>query len=377
MLPRNDEGRQVRGRTALDEHAARAGGQAREVAQEAQRLVLGVHRARRLDPRDPGDRRARHDHVEQERRLRRRGRDECEEARAVARDDRGRQHVAVEREHLFRLVAGRVDRARCAGRQLVGIDAVVERDRVEREPLAHVREHGVGGAAGSLVESVHGHDASPRRRVAGRGAAVMRRRGSRARRRCAPAGRRAPTARSGGRNLEVAEPRARLPCRTASGSGAQAGPRASQLVFGAAERDVQEPPLFGARRGSGRPRDRDEPALEARHEHDLPFETLGAVERHEVDALLARGVGSGREIEPRDEAGNRRPRGFCVEVVAAEVEQRVAVLARVVARRLVGVGGEVGEVVGERARRAPRVRPRATGRAGRAPRAGSRTGPRR
>ena len=71
--------RKVGGRAALHEHATSSHGQPGEVAQESKCLVLGMHRARRLDPRDAGDRRARHDHVEQQRRLRGRGRNERQE----------------------------------------------------------------------------------------------------------------------------------------------------------------------------------------------------------------------------------------------------------------------------------------------------------
>ena len=51
-----------------------------------------------------------------------------------------------EREHAFGIVAGGVDEVRHERRELLGRDAVVERDRIEGEPVARVREHRVGDA---------------------------------------------------------------------------------------------------------------------------------------------------------------------------------------------------------------------------------------
>ena len=142
-------------------------------------------------------------------------------------------------------------------------------------------------------------------------------------------------------------------------------PRAVQLVLGPAQRDVQQPPFLGLRGVRRRPRDRHETALEAGHEHDRPLESLGAVERDEVDAGAALGSAPppGRGVEPGRELGDAAGAADRLEVVAAELEQRVAMRARVVAtprarsadaigprRPALGVvvGGEVGEVVRER-----------------------------
>ena len=98
-----------------------------------------------------------------------------------------------------------------------------------------------------------------------------------------------------------------------------------------------------------------------------PLEPLGAVERDEVDAVAAAASRAGGGVEPGGELGDAARAADRVEIVAAELEQRVAMRARLVgdvavavgvgvasARRTsaaVGVGGEIGEVVRERAAR--------------------------
>ena len=67
----------------------------------------------------------------------------------------GREHLAVETQHVRGVVAGRADQRGYEGRELVGCDGVVERNRVERQPIAHVVEHGIGDALGALVEAMH------------------------------------------------------------------------------------------------------------------------------------------------------------------------------------------------------------------------------
>src|ERR1051326_8493432 len=101
-------------------------------------------------------------------------------------------------------------------------------------------------------------------------------------------------------------------------------------VFGATQRDMQQTPFFGAGGRCGRPRDRHQPSLETGHEYDLPLETLRAVEGHEVAPAIARRVTAGREVEPRDEAGDRTGTLLRRQVVAAELEQGVAVGAKLV-----------------------------------------------
>ena len=72
-------------------------GQPDQVGDPAQRLVLGVHRARALEPRAAVDRRGPDDHVEERRRLRGRPRDERQVARVVDRDAGLGQHLVEER----------------------------------------------------------------------------------------------------------------------------------------------------------------------------------------------------------------------------------------------------------------------------------------
>ncbi len=87
------ERREVPGRAARHEAAAGPGGQAGRPGDDLERLVLGDHDAGRLQPRRPVQRGAGDEHVEEERRLGRGGRDEGQEAGAVARHDRRGQLV--------------------------------------------------------------------------------------------------------------------------------------------------------------------------------------------------------------------------------------------------------------------------------------------
>ena len=144
-VPPDHQARQVPGRTAGHEAAARPFGQAGQVGEDPQRLVLGGHRSGGLDPRGPVQRRAGHHHVEQQGGLGRRGGDERQELRAVARHHGGGQGL-VEQLHDH----GRVDPARghqpveAGGQRLVDGAAVVERHRVERQAPPAVVEDEVG-----------------------------------------------------------------------------------------------------------------------------------------------------------------------------------------------------------------------------------------
>ena len=80
-------------------HPPRRRGKPACAASTAERLVLGHDDAGRLEPGGAVQRRAGDEHVEEQRRLGRRSRDEREEARAVARDDGGRQLVDEELQH--------------------------------------------------------------------------------------------------------------------------------------------------------------------------------------------------------------------------------------------------------------------------------------
>ena len=141
-LARDDQGGQVPGRTPGDEAAARRLRHPGPVGDQPQHHVLGVDRARRLQPGDALDRRARDQHVEQQRGLGRRGRDEAEEARAVRRDDGGRHDRGVDAEHLVGIVrpgAGQPLQRRVELGRVPG--ALVQRDRVQPQPVLRVGEH--------------------------------------------------------------------------------------------------------------------------------------------------------------------------------------------------------------------------------------------
>ena len=178
----------------------------------------------------------------------------------------------------------------------------------------------------------------------------MRRRGSRARRRCAPAGRRAPPARrrpqSRGRRATgsadvpngVRQWCAGGPTSSRSSSSARPSATCRSLRSSARAAGVD------AHEMGTSPRSRPVTNTTC---HSRPLARWNVTRSTPCSpAASARVARSSHVTKPATDARVR----FCVEVVAAEVEQRVAVLARVVARRLVGVGGEVGEVVGERAR---------------------------
>ena len=154
-LAGDHERRQVSGRTTRDETSARGRREPGEVGEEPQRLVLGVDRARRLQPRRRVDRRRRDDRVEHERGLGRRGRDEREEPRAVGRDAGGREDLGEHPEHGFGVTAFGRDRPPRTRRELVVGAGVVERRGVEPEPLERVIEARPRRALGCLVEVVH------------------------------------------------------------------------------------------------------------------------------------------------------------------------------------------------------------------------------
>ena len=137
------------------------------VRDQPQHLVLGVDRARGLQPGDALDRRAGDQHVEQQRRLGRRGRDEAEEPGAVRRDHRGGQARGVHAEHLVRVVRqvaeqaphGEVELGRVAG-------ALVQRDRVKPQPVLRVREHRPDHLLRGGIDTVHARDTLHGRNVA-------------------------------------------------------------------------------------------------------------------------------------------------------------------------------------------------------------------
>ena len=170
-LPGDHQGRQVPRGAAGDEAPARRAGQPGPVGDEAQHQVLRVDRAGRLQPGDALDRRARDEHVEQQRGLGRRGRDEAEEPRAVGGDHRRRHDRGVGAQHLVRVV------------RLVAEQAPASRRRARPGP-ASPRPAAPGPAAagsphrraptGSSARSSDPHCAWAKPRTRGCGAASAR-----------------------------------------------------------------------------------------------------------------------------------------------------------------------------------------------------------
>ena len=101
-VTRGDQGREVAGGAAGDEHATGRGGHARQVRDPSQGLVLGPHRARPLQPAAAVDRGRADREVEQHARLGRSARHEREVGGVVGRDRGGREHL---RPHAERLLA--------------------------------------------------------------------------------------------------------------------------------------------------------------------------------------------------------------------------------------------------------------------------------
>ena len=168
-LTGDDQRRQVGGRSAGDEAAARGRRQPGPVGDQAQHLVLRVDRARGLQPGDALDRRAGDQHVEQQRRLGRRGRDEAEEAGAVRRDHRGSQARGVHAEHLVRVVRQVAQQAAQRGVERGRVArALVQRDRVQPQPVLRVREYRPDHLLCGGIDAVHGRNVAQRRAAARR-----------------------------------------------------------------------------------------------------------------------------------------------------------------------------------------------------------------
>ena len=145
--------------------------------QHAERLVLGHDDAGRLQPGGAVQRRAGHEHVEEQRGLGRRGRDERQEARAVAGDHGGGQLVHEElaarrRRRCPRAASGRPARRRATRRRPPKSSG----DRVHGQALAARRQDQVGHAPrrSGTSRSPSGGGPRARGRVAGRPATPPR-----------------------------------------------------------------------------------------------------------------------------------------------------------------------------------------------------------
>jgi hypothetical protein len=150
-----DERRQVAAGATAHEHPARTRVEPCEVADVAQRLVLGEHRPGTLEPRPGVDARGADDEVEQDRRLRGRGRDEAQEPGVVDADARGGEHVAEHPQRLETADATRGDGAPSHRGQVGGGAGGVERGRVEPHALDRVSQHRLGEHLHRGVVLVH------------------------------------------------------------------------------------------------------------------------------------------------------------------------------------------------------------------------------
>ena len=138
------QSRQVARRSTGDEAAACSLGEVRLRRQHPEGLVLGHHDASRFEPGRAVQRRARDEHVEEQRGLGGRGRDERQEARAVARDDRRRQLVHEELKHLGCVVSPWPHEPRQFGVERLDEATEVECDRIHGQPFSAGRQNEVG-----------------------------------------------------------------------------------------------------------------------------------------------------------------------------------------------------------------------------------------
>ena len=154
-LARRHQRRQVADRAAGDEAAAGRLRHAGQVGQPAQRLVLGVDRARPLQPAAAVDRRGADDQVEQRRQLGRGGRDERQVARVIDRHRGRRQRLGEDAQRLRGAEAVGSDRRAGLGGQLLAAARAVQRHRVQAQAVADVGEQGLGDPLGRIGVAVH------------------------------------------------------------------------------------------------------------------------------------------------------------------------------------------------------------------------------
>ncbi len=155
VLARRVQGGEVAVGAALHEAPAGAGRQAGEVREPAQRLVLGVHGARALQPAAAVHRARAQQQLDERGGRGRRRRDEREVARVVDRDRQRQQHVAEAPQRLLRPEALRGDRRPCQRRDLGGSHRAPERGRVRGEALERGGEDPLTECAQLGRELVH------------------------------------------------------------------------------------------------------------------------------------------------------------------------------------------------------------------------------
>ena len=150
-----DQGRQVADRAAGHETAAGLVGHAGQVGDPAQRLVLGVHRARALEPAAAVDRGGAHHQVEQRGRLGRCGGDEGQIARVVDRHACVGEHLVEDAQRLGAAQPVGGDRLAHGRGQFGGRARTVQRHRVESQAVARVGQDRLGEPLGDVGIAMH------------------------------------------------------------------------------------------------------------------------------------------------------------------------------------------------------------------------------
>ena len=176
------------------------------------------------------------------------------------------------------------------------------------------------------------------------------------------------------------QPRARVAARDAATDRALARPAEVQHALGAAERDVEQALLLVHRLGRLGVRDRHQPAFEPGDEHGVELEALGAVEREQLDGVALRCCRRrrrGATVWRNSRKPSTLPRPPSASRYSWPSRTSASTCSRRSSASDLGVGGEVGEVLGERPARVLRGRWCAAGRAPPAPRAGRGTARRR
>ena len=162
-MPRRHERRQVADRAPVDEDPARLRGQAREIGDPPQCLVLGVDGAGALQPRAGIDRGRPHHHVEGGGLPGRRTGDEGQVTGVVGRQAGRRENVGEDVEGAGGAESGRGDRPARGLGQLGCARRPVERDGVERQALRGIRKDGADGGRGGVgVVAVHAAESRSR-----------------------------------------------------------------------------------------------------------------------------------------------------------------------------------------------------------------------
>ena len=143
-VPRGDQRREVPDGPTLHEAAAGLRRHPGEIGHPAQRLVLGVDRARAFEPAAAVERRGADDQVEQRRRFGRRSRDEREVPGVVDRHGRRREHVRPDTQGALAAEALRGDRLAGAPLELLRGGGAVQRSihpqAVKRDAHHRLRE---------------------------------------------------------------------------------------------------------------------------------------------------------------------------------------------------------------------------------------------